>query len=98
MGKELTDSVMLRVMAEELKPRGMVVVLGWCVVYATAGLEGLDDVIKRGPGSPATRYRVVSDINRVRDRLRRDGYDVTDSIDPAEVLRLVGMPKGSVPV
>ena len=36
MGKELTDAVLLRVMAEELSPSGMVRVFGWCVVYSAA--------------------------------------------------------------
>lgn len=93
MGKELSDATLLRVMAEELGSVGAVRVLGWCVLYAAAGCTGLDDIIRSNVGTRSSRYRIASDIRRVRDRLARDGYELSEQVeDPEQLVRLAGYP------
>ena len=76
--KQLTDAALA---AETLRLRGPMTsanLFGWLFLAGLAGVQNRDQLghVEWGP-SRSTRWRLVRDVNALRDDLAQLGYDVT---------------------
>ena len=62
-------------MLDEFGFRRTSALVGMAAVWALQGIRSRSDILARGSGSIETRYRVLADYRRLRDRLRAKGYD-----------------------
>jgi hypothetical protein len=95
MGRKLTDRAFASVALEMYGGPRAAALFGWAVM---AGLMAPPDAdrawfLAHGPLSQASRYRHVTELIALRDRLVELGYDLADLTaaepTPARVLRVV---------
>lgn len=79
MGDRLSDGAILATMLELFGPTHTVTLCGWALLAGTSGIPTGQGVVHLPLASPATRYRVLSDFRRLRDRLVELGYQVDEA-------------------
>lgn len=92
--RDLTDRALISEMLRFWGPTTTARVLGWTTlaVLLLPGEPTRRDLLERGPGSQATRYRTVRELLSLSEYLRERGYELGEpDDDDGRVRALVGV-------
>lgn len=83
--RELTDEALAREFQTLFGFRRAVVLMGWCALLVVYGVKDRQGMIEAKIGGRTTRYRVLADLQMLRDHLEREGYDMSTVVGSGDL-------------